>query len=71
MLRALEQGSVWIKELEMISTICRANSVEDAVRRGQRQVEKVKLKMSMQMDDKAFQSALLDTQVLRTVNAPL
>jgi hypothetical protein len=41
----------------------RANSVEDAMRRGQRQVEQVKLKLSMQMDDKTFQSALLETQV--------
>lgn len=41
----------------------RGNSVEDAVRRGQRQVEQVKLKMSMQMDDRVFQSALLETQV--------
>ncbi|KAF8890018.1 Rapamycin-insensitive companion of mTOR, N-term-domain-containing protein [Gymnopilus junonius] len=44
----------------------RANSVEDAVRRGQRQVEQVKLKMSMQMDDKTFQSCLLETQVMAT-----
>ncbi|KAF5382569.1 hypothetical protein D9615_002880 [Tricholomella constricta] len=44
----------------------RANSVEDAVRRGQRQVEQVKLKMSMQMDDKTFQSSLLETQVMLT-----
>ncbi|KAF8798977.1 hypothetical protein BYT27DRAFT_7236610 [Phlegmacium glaucopus] len=42
----------------------RANSAEDAVRRGQRQVEQVKLKISMQMDDKTFQAALLETQVL-------
>lgn len=41
----------------------RANSAEDAVRRGQRQVEQVKLKMSMQMDDKTFQSSILETQV--------
>jgi len=40
-----------------------ANSVEDVVRRGQRQVEQVKLKMSMQMDDRTFQSCLLETQV--------
>ena len=33
------------------------------MRRGQRQVEQVKLKLSMQMDDKTFQSALLETQV--------
>ena len=45
------------------SSVHRANSVEDAVRRGQRQVEQVKLKISMQMDDKTFQAALLETQV--------
>lgn len=44
----------------------RANSVEDAVRRGQRQVEQTKLKMSLQMDDKTFQSAFLETQVMTT-----
>ncbi|KAG5651655.1 hypothetical protein H0H81_007935 [Sphagnurus paluster] len=44
----------------------RANSVEDAMRRGQRQVEQVKLKMSMQMDDKTFQSSLLESQVILT-----
>ncbi|KAJ6559137.1 Rapamycin-insensitive companion of mTOR, N-term-domain-containing protein [Mycena vulgaris] len=44
----------------------RANSAEDAIRRGQRQVEQVKLKMSMQMDDKTFQSSLLETQVMLT-----
>ena len=41
----------------------RANSAEDAVRRGQRQVEQVKLKIGIQMDDKTFQSSLLETQV--------
>ncbi|KAI8986238.1 Rapamycin-insensitive companion of mTOR, N-term-domain-containing protein [Trametes punicea] len=44
----------------------RANSIEDALRRGQRQVEQAKLKMSMQMDDKAFQALLLETQVMLT-----
>lgn len=44
----------------------RANSSEDAVRRGQRQVEQVKIKMGMQMDDKTFQSSLLETQVMLT-----
>ncbi|KAJ7069741.1 Rapamycin-insensitive companion of mTOR, N-term-domain-containing protein [Mycena amicta] len=44
----------------------RANSAEDAIRRGQRQMEQVKLKMSMQMDDKTFQSSLLETQVMLT-----
>jgi rapamycin-insensitive companion of mTOR len=41
----------------------RANSAEDAVRRGQRQVEQSKIKIGMQMDDKTFQSNLLETQV--------
>ncbi|KAF7968454.1 hypothetical protein HWV62_30535 [Athelia sp. TMB] len=45
-----------------------ANSVEDTVRRGQRQVEQVKIKIGMQMDDKTFQSALLETQVMLTNN---
>ena len=40
----------------------RANS-EDAVRRGQRQVEQVKIKMGMQMDGEAFRATLLETQV--------
>ncbi|KIY45635.1 hypothetical protein FISHEDRAFT_66904 [Fistulina hepatica ATCC 64428] len=44
----------------------RANSVEDSVRRGQRQVEQVKLKMGMQMDDKSFQALLIETQVMIT-----
>jgi large subunit ribosomal protein L17e len=48
----------------------RANSVEDAVRRGQRQVEQVKLKMSMLMDDKTFQSSLLETQVSFSLTLP-
>ncbi|KAJ3825070.1 Rapamycin-insensitive companion of mTOR, N-term-domain-containing protein [Lentinula raphanica] len=48
------------------SSRLRANSVDDAVRRGQRQVEQAKLKLGMQMDDKTFQSSLLDTQVMLT-----
>lgn len=44
----------------------RANSVEDAIRRGQRQVEHVRIKMGLQMDDKTFQAALLETQVMLT-----
>ncbi|KAF9267369.1 hypothetical protein L218DRAFT_977972 [Marasmius fiardii PR-910] len=44
----------------------RSNSVDDAVRRGQRQVEQAKIKLGMQMDDKTFQSSLLDTQVMTT-----
>lgn len=47
-------------------TRVRANSVEDSVRRGQRQVEQAKLKMNMQMDDRTFQSCVLETQVMVT-----
>jgi large subunit ribosomal protein L17e len=43
-----------------------ANSVEDPVRRGQRHVEQVKAKMSMQMDDRTFQTAVIETQVMQT-----
>ncbi|KIK69496.1 hypothetical protein GYMLUDRAFT_33864 [Collybiopsis luxurians FD-317 M1] len=48
------------------SSRLRANSVDDAVRRGQRQVEQAKLKVGMQMDDKIFQASLLETQVMLT-----
>ena len=51
-------------QLPLVKHDHRSNSVEDAVRRGQRQVEQVKLKIGMQMDDKTFQSSLLDTQVI-------
>lgn len=44
----------------------RANSVEDHVRRGQRQVEQVRIKLMMQMDDKTFASSMVDTQVMLT-----
>ncbi|KAI0087847.1 Rapamycin-insensitive companion of mTOR, N-term-domain-containing protein [Irpex rosettiformis] len=44
----------------------RANSVEDAVRRGQRQAEQTRIKLGMQMDDKNFQALLLVSQVLAT-----
>lgn len=44
----------------------RANSAEDAVRRGQRQVEQNKIKLGMQMDDKMFQACVLETQIMIT-----
>ena len=40
--------------------------MEDHVRRGQRQVEQVKIKMAMQMDDKTFQGSIIDTQVFHS-----
>jgi large subunit ribosomal protein L17e len=36
------------------------------VRRGQRQVEQVKLKMSMQMDDRVFHASMMETIVMNT-----
>ncbi|THH08497.1 hypothetical protein EW145_g2671 [Phellinidium pouzarii] len=44
----------------------RANSVEDHVRRRQRQVEQVKIKLAMQMDDRTFQASIIETQVMLT-----
>ncbi|EIN12989.1 hypothetical protein PUNSTDRAFT_97994 [Punctularia strigosozonata HHB-11173 SS5] len=44
----------------------RANSVEDAVRRGQRSVEQSKIKSGMQIDDRTFSQALLETGVTLT-----
>ncbi|KAF8517336.1 Rapamycin-insensitive companion of mTOR, N-term-domain-containing protein [Gautieria morchelliformis] len=44
----------------------RANSVEEAVRRGQRQAEQSKLKLGVQIDDKGFQNLLLESQVILT-----
>ena len=44
----------------------RANSIEDPVKRGQRQVEQTRIKMGMQMDDRAFQASILETQVMLT-----
>ena len=41
----------------------RSLSQSDPVERGQRQVEQVRKRMGMQMDDRQFQSALVDSQV--------
>ncbi|KZV78009.1 hypothetical protein EXIGLDRAFT_83859, partial [Exidia glandulosa HHB12029] len=42
----------------------RANSVDEPVRRGQRQHVENRIKLGMQIDDRAFQALLLETQVL-------
>ncbi|KAI0322355.1 Rapamycin-insensitive companion of mTOR, N-term-domain-containing protein [Amylostereum chailletii] len=55
-----------LQPTEVVRSRPRANSVEDAIRRGQRQVEQVKIKMGLQMDDKTFQAALLEAQVMLT-----
>jgi hypothetical protein len=66
LLRGTGQGCLSILSPFVRILICeRANSVEDAIRRGQRQVEQVRIKMGLQMDDKTFQAALLETQVFR------
>ncbi|KIM25763.1 hypothetical protein M408DRAFT_203761 [Serendipita vermifera MAFF 305830] len=44
----------------------RANSVDDPMRRGQRQIEQVKIKMALSLDDKTFQLMLSDTQVVQS-----
>lgn len=36
------------------------------MRRGQRQIEQVKIKMALQLDDRTFQLMLADTQVVQT-----
>jgi rapamycin-insensitive companion of mTOR len=41
----------------------RSNSQTDPVERGQRQVDQVRRRLGMQMDDRQFQSALVDSQV--------
>ncbi|PWY98657.1 hypothetical protein BCV70DRAFT_178261, partial [Testicularia cyperi] len=44
----------------------RSNSVEESMRRGQRQVEKTKLRIGMQIDDVHFRALMMDTQLLNT-----
>lgn len=44
----------------------RSNSIEESMRRGQRQVEKTKMRMGMQIDDVQFRNMMVDTQVLVT-----
>ncbi|SJX66514.1 related to protein ste16 [Sporisorium reilianum f. sp. reilianum] len=44
----------------------RSNSVEESMRRGQRQVEKTKMRMGMQIDDVQFRNMMVDTQILVT-----
>ncbi|CDU24676.1 related to protein ste16 [Sporisorium scitamineum] len=41
----------------------RSNSVEESMRRGQRQVEKTKMRMGMQIDDVQFRNMMIDTQI--------
>lgn len=54
-----DNGWIYIFDL----CVLRSNSVQDSLIRGQRQVESVKIRMGLQMDDKHFLSLLNDTQV--------
>lgn len=51
----------WLQQMLTYSS-SRANSVDDAARR-QRQIEQVKIKLGMQMDEKTFLAALNESQV--------
>ncbi|KAJ1038031.1 hypothetical protein NDA10_005530 [Ustilago hordei] len=44
----------------------RSNSLEESMRRGQRQVEKTKMRMGMQIDDLQFRNMMVGTQILVT-----
>ena len=44
----------------------RSNSLEESMRRGQRQVEKTKIRLGMQIDDAQFRNLMVDTQILST-----
>ncbi|KAF8645235.1 hypothetical protein AX16_008062 [Volvariella volvacea WC 439] len=44
----------------------RANSAEDVLRRGQRQVEQARYKLNMQMEDKTYQTMISETQLMVT-----
>ena len=50
------------------ASITRALTSTGDKKRGQRQVEQVKIKMGLQIDDSHFRNLLLDTQVLSTKN---
>jgi hypothetical protein len=43
-----------------------ANSTDDSMLRGKRQIEQVKVKMALQLDDRTFQLMLSETQVTQT-----
>lgn len=44
----------------------RSPSTKETMRRGQRQVEKAKIRLGMQIDDNTFRNLLIETQVLST-----
>ncbi|KTW28896.1 hypothetical protein T552_01525 [Pneumocystis carinii B80] len=46
----------------------RSTSLENPLKRGKRQLEQVKIKLGLQIDDIRFRTLLLDTQVLNTKN---
>ncbi|KAG8763716.1 hypothetical protein FRC11_013592 [Ceratobasidium sp. 423] len=63
-IESLNRNRARLNKIPEITSRKRANSVEDTMRRGQRQVERSKIKRGMEIDDKGFQAMLIDTQVM-------
>ncbi|CUA72508.1 Protein ste16 [Schizosaccharomyces pombe 972h-] [Rhizoctonia solani] len=63
-IESLNRNRARLNKVPEIASRKRANSVEDTMRRGQRQVERSKIKRGMEIDDKGFQVMLIDTQVM-------
>ncbi|CAE6461428.1 unnamed protein product [Rhizoctonia solani] len=63
-IESLNRNRARLNKIPEITSRKRANSVEDTMRRGQRQVERSKIKRGMEIDDRGFQAMLIDTQVM-------
>ncbi|GAB1520827.1 hypothetical protein RhiTH_003915 [Rhizoctonia solani] len=63
-IESLNRNRARLNKVPEIASRKRANSVEDTMRRGQRQVERSKIKRGMEIDDRGFQAMLIDTQVM-------
>ncbi|CAE6437545.1 unnamed protein product [Rhizoctonia solani] len=63
-IESLNRNRARLNKVPEITSRKRANSVEDTMRRGQRQVERSKIKRGMEIDDRGFQAMLIDTQVM-------
>ncbi|ELU39022.1 ste16 [Rhizoctonia solani AG-1 IA] len=61
-IESLNRNRARLNKVPEIASRKRANSVEDTMRRGQRQVERSKIKRGMEIDDRGFQAMLIDTQ---------
>lgn len=54
----------------LTNVVPRSNSLDDPIKRGQRQIESSKIRLGMQIDDSTFRNLLLETQVLSTKEFP-